>query len=470
MQTLKFKQLIRKKAELFQKLSNKHLRIVSHLDCDGLTAAAIIIKAVLREKLNFSISIVKQLDAAVIEELAREDYNCYIFTDLGSSRLSLLEEKLKGKHIFVLDHHTPEDVRSFIHHMNPHNFGLDGGKHISGAGVTYLFAKALNEKNKELAHLAIIGAIGDIQERKGFEGINEEILKDAIESGKLEVKRGLSMFGSQTKPLHKVLEFSTDPYIPGVTGSERGAIKFLNELGISIKDEYGKYKKLIHLDDLDMKRLTTGIILRRLGSEKNPEDIIGNIYLLKEEPEESPTKDVREFSTLLNSCGRLRRPSLGIGTCLGCQETKKEAMDLLGDYKKELIKSLNWFYANREKKNILEKDGYTIINAEDNIKETIIGTLASIISKSNIYRDGTIILSMANTIDGNLKSSMRIVGRSPKVDLREVSKDIIKRLGAGEFGGHKLASGCIIPQEKEEEFIKVAEEIFRKKVLEETIG
>lgn len=464
-----FKRQIREKAETFKKLPNKHIKVVSHLDCDGLTSAAIITKALIREKLNFSLGIVKQVDATVLEELGKENYNCYLFTDLGSGYLSPIEKKLQGKEIFVIDHHKPEEVKNRIHHINPHNFKIDGSKEISGAGVTYLFAKELNPENKDLAHLAIIGAIGDIQEKKGFFGLNQEILEDAVASGKMEIKKGLNMFGSQTKPLHKVLEFSTEPYIPGVTGNEQGAIRFLNELGISIKDKEGKYKKLIHLNEEDMKRLTTGIILRRLGSEKNPDDIIGSIYILKEELEESPTKDAREFSTLLNSCGRLRKPSLGIGTCLGNKKIKKEAISLLGDYKQELIKSLNWFYSNRGKDKIVEKDGYVIINAEDNIKDTMIGTLASILSRSNLYREGTVILSMANTLDGNTKVSLRLVGINQDMDLRKIIKDIAKKIGTGEAGGHKQACGCLIPQEKEENFIKTAKEILNKKAMEETI-
>ncbi len=456
--SFEFKEHIRKEAEAFKNLPDKHIKVVSHLDCDGLTAAAIITKALLREGLNFSISIIKQVEPAILEEMSKENYNCYLFTDLGSGYLSSIEKKLPDKQVFIIDHHKPEETATKLHHINPHMFRIDGSKDVSGAGVTYLFARSLNEENKDLAHLAIIGAIGDIQEKQGFTGMNLEILNDAISSGKLEVKKGLSMFGSQTKPLHKILEFSTDPYIPGVTGNEQEAIRFLNELGISPKDKEGKPKKLIHLNEEEMKKLVTGIILKRVGFEKNPEDIIGNVYLLKEEIEESPTRDAREFSTLLNSCGRLKKPSLGIGTCLGNNKTKQEAITLLNDYRQELIRSLNWFYMNKGNKKIIEGDGYVIINAENNIKDTVIGTLASIISRTNTYSEGTIIVSMANTMDGNTKTSLRLVGNNPDTDLRNIVKQITNKIGVEESGGHKQACGCLIPLGKEQEFIKIAKE------------
>jgi RecJ-like exonuclease len=460
--SLEFKRHIQQEAEAFRQLTDKHIKIVSHLDCDGLTAAAIITKALLREGLNFSLSIIKQIEPTILEEISKEDYNCYLFTDLGSGYLSSIEKKLENKNVFVIDHHKPEETTTKIHHINPHSFKLDGSLEVSGAGVTYLFAKALNEQNKDLAHLAIIGAIGDIQEKQGFIGLNMEILDDAISSGKLEVNKGLSMFGSQTKPLQKILEFSTEPYIPGVTGNEQEAINFLNELGIDLKDKDGRPKKLVHLNEEEMKKLITGIIMKRVGVEKNPEDIIGNIYILTEETEESPTRDAREFSTLLNSCGRLKKPSLGIGTCLGDKKSKQEAISLLNSYKQELIRSLNWFYMNKGNGKIIEKDGYVIINAENNVKETMIGTLASIISRTNLYSEGTVVVSMANTIEGNTKTSLRLVGNNPETDLRDIIKQIADKIGVEEAGGHKQACGCLIPREKEEDFVRTAQEILTK--------
>jgi len=365
--------------------------------------------------------------------------------------LSEVNRVLGKRNVFILDHHKPEVVDCSVIHFNPHLYGVDGLKEISGAGVCYFFAKTLDVGNQDLSYLALIGAIGDIQEYKGFSGLNEVILSDAIEEGKIEVQKGLSVFGMQTKPLHKVLEYSTDLYIPGVTGSEQGAVKFLQELGIVLR-ENGKFKKLIHLGEDDMKKLITGIILKRLGSEENAEDVLGPIYILSAEDEELPTKDLREFSTLLNACGRMNKPSLGIGTCLGNPRVKEKALDLLLEYKKEIIGSLNWFYANRGKA-VVEKEGYILINAEDNVRETMIGTLASMIAKANLYKDGTVIVSMAHTLDGSSKVSLRVCGRVD-VDLRVVVKAAAEKVD-GIAGGHKLACGALVSQEKEKEFLEL---------------
>ena len=334
-----FKEDIKKSVEEFKKIDKKEvIRVISHLDADGISAASIMVKCLNNDNRKYSISIVQQIKKDILESLAREPYKYFIFTDIGSGAITDIENLFKEKTVFIIDHHEPEktEIKSKnIFFVNPHKFGIDGGKEVSGAGVVYLFTSCLDKKMEEFAHIAIIGAMGDMQENNGFERINNEILKTAIEKGKIKVIRGLRLFGAQTKPLHKVLEYCTDPYIPDVTGSESGAIQFLHQIGINPK--HGKeWKKVTHLSKEEMKNLVTGVILKRLD-EKNPEDVLGNVYILREEKEESPTKDAKEFATLLNACGRLDKASLGIGACLGDETIKKKAIYLMGTYKKEII-------------------------------------------------------------------------------------------------------------------------------------
>ena len=222
------------------------------------------------------------------------------------------------------------------------------------------------------------------------------------------------MFGAQTRPLHKVLEYSTWPYIPGVTGDYHGALAFLDEVGIELKKD-NQFRKLIHLTKEELKKLVDGIIIKRMD-EETPDDVLGPIYLLKDEENESPLKDLREFSTLLNSCGRLNKPGIGIGVCLGSEKSKEQAFDLLRKYRKEIVDSLNWFNENKGKQ-VIEEKGFVLIRAEEYIRDTLIGTMNSILSKSGNYPEGTVILSTAYTIEGNVKCSIREAGYKQKKDL-----------------------------------------------------
>ena len=465
-----FKEHISISLEKFKEIDKREtIRLVSHLDADGICASAIMIKALNTDNRKYSVSIVQQLTKEVIDGLSQEPYNYYIFTDLGSGQLSYIKDNFVGKHIFILDHHQPEDVKltSNIVQVNPHLFGIDGGKEISGAGVVYLFVKSLNKKVEELAHIAVIGSVGDVQEGKeGFSRLNKEILDTAINNKKIKVIKGLRIFGAQTRPLYKVLEYCMDPYIPGVSGSESGAIQFLQQIGVQPKNG-SEWRKLVHLDDEEIKKLVSGIILRRL-EEDSPEDVLGNVYILNDEEKESPFRDAKEFSTLLNACGRLEKASLGIGACLGDDKTKERAIKSLNGYKREIVNAINWFKDNKDKKDIIKEKGYIIINAGSNIRGSIAGTLASILSKSSEIEDGTFIMSMADMMNGYYKVSLRLSGRNKELDLREIVKRISDQVN-GEAGGHMNAAGAMIKEENVDEFVKIAKQVLGKTSIEEVV-
>ncbi|MBT7902237.1 DHH family phosphoesterase [Candidatus Woesearchaeota archaeon] len=472
---------------------NKRIKIISHLDADGISAASILIKALERENVIHSISIVSTLDSDNLENILNEEFDIIFFTDLGSGQFNLITKKIKDLEtskqtkipVFILDHHKPEsqEIISSITHINPHFQEIDGGSQVSGSGVVYLFCKELNKKNKDSAHLAVIGAIGDAQEinKKGFVGLNKQILEDAISNNTIEVITGLNFFGAQTKPLYKLLDYCTDPYIPGVSGNESGAIKFLQDLGIEPKTNSKNrdvnpnpdWKKLNDLSAQEIQDLRKAIILKR-KDQPNPENIFGLNYILLNEEPQTPFRDAREFSTLLNSCGRLNKASLGIGACLNNTKIKKEALLNLAQYKKEILGAITWFNNHRNGIDVIEKvydphtkktlkTPYIIINAQDNIMHTMIGTLASIISRGKFFPKGTFILSIAWNKKDFSKISLRIAQsrNNKQLNLRNTLQSIIKKVG-GECGGHQYAAGALIETSKEKAFIGAAIKFFKQ--------
>ena len=463
-----FKKSFEEAVKWFKRIDKKEvIRVVSHLDADGISACAVILNALDNENRRYSISIIRQLGDENLHEYSREEYKHFIFTDLGSGKINSMNRILKDKSILVLDHHKPEKVEADnVTHINPNLFGIEGGTEISGAGVAYFFSRKLNGKNKSLAHLGIIGAIGDIQDENGFSSLNLEILDDAVNAKKLEViENGLKFFGKQTRPLFRILQYTDNPYIPDISGSMGGAIQFLRHV-VGIDDKRVERVKMKDLDKDQMERLRAGIIMKR-SDQEDPEDIFSNSYLLVDEKEGSPLKDVKEFSTLLNACGRLERASLGIGVCLGDKKSKESAMKSMKNYRKEIAISLDWYHSNKNSAGVFNGDGFTIINAKDNILASVAGTMASILSKSNEFEDGHYILSMAQMLDENTKASMRVAGRniSEDVDLRVIIKKIAKQV-EGEAGGHKHAAGALFLTEQEDKFIDMAKHAIEEKLVE----
>ncbi|MGM5484500.1 MAG: DHHA1 domain-containing protein [Nanobdellota archaeon] len=423
------------------------VRVVSHFDSDGIAAASILIHALNRLGYTYSLTFVKSLDRKTIDLLSKEDNEFFVFTDLGSGQTGELNEKMTGKNVFILDHHIPGETVSDFIHINPVLFGFDGTKELSGAGVVYFFCKYLLGSGRPLPHIAFIGLIGDRQDKGGVKSYNKQILDEAVEEGEIEVEKGVRFFGRQTRPLYRLLRDSTNPYIPGVTGSEQGTKKFLDELGIDMKSS-GSYRKITDLDKSETKKLISGIIKRR-KDEKNPKDIFGNIYTLVNQKRESPYRDAKEFSTLLNACGRMGKASVGMFACLGDRKSRERGVEILKDYKKEILRTLKWYEGNKE--NVYRGRNYVIVDGKTSVMPELAGTFASIISYSRENSD--YIMTLAQNVDGTTKVSFRYAGRKKDIDIRGILKESTEGLDA-ETGGHDKAAGAIIKTDNEKEFIE----------------
>jgi len=263
-----------------------------------------------------------------------------------------------------------------------------------------------------------------------------------IEDSNVYIKEGLLIYPS-TRPLDKALEYSSRPFIPGVTGNSRGTFELLNEAGI---EKVGKtFKALIDLNKKEMKNLVTAVMLRLSGKEKTQE-YLGNLYLIKFF---NKIEDARELSAIINSGSRMGQPTNSLMFCLGDKAARRNAERIYVKYRQHIISGLKHI----EQNNKIHGKEYVIINVKDKIKDTLIGTLTSILSFSSIYKEGTIIIGMAYDED-NIKISTRMSGRNPKHNrnLRELMGSITKIIG-GESGGHQKAAGCIIKRKDEDKFI-----------------
>ena len=93
-----------------------------------------------------------------------------------------------------------------------------------------------------------------------------------------------------------------------------------------------------------------------------------------------------------------------------------------------------------------------MLTRKDLIKETIIGTIASILSNSKLYEEGTSVITLAYSDDEKIKISARNVGKQGR-NVRDLLANITSKF-QGEVGGHEYAAGCLIKQEHEEKFIE----------------
>ncbi len=442
------------------------VRIVSHYDTDGIASASIIALALSREGKQFRLSIIKQLSEDRIKELTNEKNLLTVFTDLGSGHLKSIQEHLlfPGVKVVILDHHQvkdeilPENAENIIH-VNPLLFGIN--ENLSGAGVTYFLAKELDPENIGLGYLGVVGAVGDsqmgsIEENWGLSGPNKEILKDARKSQKLSVAHGLRIWGKYSRPLHKALEYCTDPCIPGISGSESASVQFLTELGISLKNN-GEWRTLSDLSADEQRTLASGIIKERIRAEqKSPHEIFGDVYEIPDHPSEF--RSAEEFSTVLNACGKLGKPYVGLSMCMANPQSFDEAKSLLLDYRKDIGKAISWVNQNKDIIKMTERCTYML--AGDRVSEHIISNVVSIFNKSGFVPEDRPVFAFADAEGGMVKVSARahdlLVENGMNME-RLVS--VAANQFGGEGGGHKGAAGATIPKESQELFISYIEQM-----------
>lgn len=445
------------------------IRVISHIDCDGVCSAAIIVRALAKKRKNFHFSFAKYLNGAAISALAEEAKNgrwkLLVFTDLGSGAAKDLAPILEYAKIIIADHHMPatngqskegDDFYSHSNliHVNPLLFGLK--EDISGSGMTYILARALDPENIVSGDIAIIGAIGDAQtgsigDKWQVLGLNQEILKDAQSVGSLIVTKGIRLWGRFSRPIHKALEMSIDPYIPGITGNESAAVQFLTELGIPVKNN-GSWRSLSELTVEEQQRLVSAIIIERLRhNDPNPTQIFGDVYELPHQKGEF--RDAQEFATIANACGKSLQGYLAVGACLGDEDKIERVRETVAGYKKQIGSLVGWVYKNKDDPSVVKlTEDAAFIFGGDKISEELISTVSSIVQRSG-FLGRKVLIGFGNTPGGEIKISAR-TGDDSDVDMNQLMRDCVKEVD-GNGGGHLRAAGGQIPSDKIERFAEL---------------
>jgi single-stranded-DNA-specific exonuclease len=454
---------------------DEFIQVFSHLDADGIAAAGIIGKALFRLDARFRIRITQWIEDKIVGDILSDKPQLIIFTDLGSGYVDLLSQKLSGSKIIILDHHqiVGQESGSFVH-VNPHLFGLDGARDVSGSGVAYFVARAMDKVNVDLAPVAVVGALGDVQdkyEQRRLGGLNEKLVEDATASGLLIVEKDLMFFGRETRPILKALASTTTPFIPGISGEEEKSLAFLKSLGIEPKNG-DKWRALRDLTDDEKKRLCSKLAehLVSMGLHYQVSSLVGNVYTLTREEPWTPLRDAREFAVLLNGTGRMDKAGLGVAVCMGDRASAlEEANHVLEEYRRNINKYLDWVMEKPER--MKEFVNIYVVYGEDFINDKMVGAVSSILTSSlpNIEKP---LIAYANIQEeGIAKISARTVEAviSKGVNLGEIMQIAAEKF-RGKGGGHNIAAGAQVPIEEVNNFIAAVDELVGKRLKGEKIG
>ncbi|MGM0686388.1 MAG: DHH family phosphoesterase [Promethearchaeati archaeon] len=465
---------------------------ISHIDTDGITALAIVCRMFRRLKKSPLWRNIHQLNSETIRDVRKlvseKRPDTVIFSDLGTGQMPLIIEAL-GKQeslesIIVLDHHLPQNntegylqkhANSPIIEVNPCHHGISGSSDLSGAGTAFLLAYEVSGKNADLSELAVVGATGDLQRYygKGFSGVNRQILETGVESGMVRLDRDLTFFGINTRPLPFLLEYATDPYIPGITGNRDASFEFFEALGIPMKVNE-RWRRWVDLNTQEKQVVIQhlmSLILQSYQDARKAQGIVGDVITLLNRPERSELRSAKEFSTLLNACGRNRRAKVGVKICLGNQEAYQEGRTLLREHRRNLATALRRI----ETHGFDEREGMYLVQ-DSEIQDTIISIVIGMAQSSRILPDDKPVIGV--TTNTSEKSSLaKLSGRTCRrlvnrgINLKETFVHCGECLNTKydalvvEAGGHPMAAGAFIQPNRLEEYLDLVSRNLSKKLV-----
>ena len=435
--------------------SQKSISVTTHIDCDGLTSGSIITKALIRAGAKCTLRTSKEFSQNVIDSLKNDSRDFHVITDLGGGFANNLDQSL-GEDWIVLDHHQISDSEMDNPRViNAWKYGIDGGTEICAGGMAYLAAMSLDDKNSDLSAVAVVAALGDRQdqgERKSFTGKNFEIANTAKDLGLLDIDLDLLLVGRETRPLPDALAFTSQPFIEGLTWNRDTCLSLLNSSGIKLKDG-GRWRVPAELNE-DEKRIVIEEITK-FTSGKNATDImselIGYTYTFPREDRRSFLRDGREFSTMLNSCGRISKSGVGMAICMGDRnKILREGEAILTEYRKLIREYMN--VLTNERWRISESDTCVMVNGEGVVPETMTGTISSLIAGSP-KNSGKIIILRTKGEENTIKfSSRKSFGCKSAINLSQLMKTGAEKFD-GIGGGHDAAAGAKITKDKLNDFL-----------------
>jgi len=169
-----------------RKTKSKQITMVYHDDADGLCSCAITKAALEREGFRVKPFCLEKIYPEVVEDIHKGEGETIFYLDIGSAHADFISEVNSSRNLTViLDHHDPTPSKDpKVFDLNLEHHGFQGETDFSGATCNYLFAKALNEHNFDLSHLALVGSCeipGD------YVGLNKVVFDEAQKNGVVRV-------------------------------------------------------------------------------------------------------------------------------------------------------------------------------------------------------------------------------------------------------------------------------------------
>lgn len=434
------------------------VKIISHTDADGISAAAILARCFYAYNVPFNVKFTRPLKPDEVAELGKEDYDLFVFLDQGSSQIEAIHKFILGqkRDVVVIDHHPGEfPEHPNLAYLNPHTCGLNGAKDVSASGAVYSIVEHIDRSFRPLVGLAVAGAIGDRQEFfSGFTGVNDTLVKRAIDLGFLHVGEGLRLIGRTLSPVVECLRLTTRPYISGISGNPSACRSLVDTLGLSPSST------LVELGSEAERRLRDAIFARvgpLANSEEFCQTLWGAIYTLATEDLVGP-HDLREYMAVLEACSDLQKSEFGFALAVGDRTAQTEALALLNSCQERMLKALGWLVSHLDAFKLTPRLRHIYFGSA--VDSAVVGEVISLAIESGLVAADRPIVGIADTGAEELKVSAR---STPGLAMQGINvgralASAAEAVGGG-GGGHDVSAAARIPRERMNEFLAKLEQV-----------
>lgn len=420
-------------------LDSKHpIRLISHNDADGISSSAIMALSLSRENKNFHLSNVKGFNHEIIDRLKKESNHIIVITDLGSGQIELLND-LDGD-VVVIDHHLGHGTTpSHVYELNAHKVGINGTYEACAASLAFTVSISMNEKNWDLAPLAIAGIVGDRQNVGGLKGHNKELVDAAIKNNSINVVDSLSLYGTN---LRDALTYSVEPYILNYTGVPSKMDSVLKDLNIDGST------KISMLTDNQISLLGSWIITKLIAQGAAPEQF--DSLFTSQYYSDRMEFDSATLSNLLNSCGNHDDTATGVGVCFNNKNSIEQSKKYQSDSQKLILESMGKAYEDLETLSSIQY----FYTDNSSIKGAVCGlSMCQFLDQNK----PTLVLSKnEEKVFISSRGTQSLVSKG--LNLAEAMRDASSNFN-GQGGGHPIASGATIPLGSESDFLETVNQI-----------
>jgi RecJ-like exonuclease len=425
------------------------IRILSHYDGDGITAAGILSRAIHRCEKEFHVSMMNVLSEEDINDLA-DDFELLIISDMGSSQAKMISKKVidVGARGIILDHHIAQGRDSpysisdggGIIEINPRFHGINGTSGCSGSTLSFLLALALHPNNVDLCVFSLAGSLADRQHVPTFSELNLGIKELALHRKIVHGFKGMPFSG---RSVFEAVVTSNDPFIKGISGNEEGTKELLRDLGIDME------KPLDKLKEDDLKKLHSFVYVHLLKQGVS-EFVVHELF--RENLFSEKYGDLQDLAYAIDTCGRRGEMGKGLKVVWGSMEAYEEAFRDRFDQKKEIQALLQ----ETLKKGINSMESIQWMMVE---KDKLAGTIAGL-SHNYLFDNNKPILALSKGKEGILKVSSRGNRSLCKkgLDLGAAMRIAGKNAGGG-GGGHDVAAGGSLLKENLETYLAEVDRI-----------